>query len=294
MTFSFKTRFAPSPTGYLHLGHVYSATCAFNAARENDGDCLIRLEDTDRIRCRAEFENAILDDLEWLGFNWPTPVRRQSEHLDMYENALQKLRQENLVYRCFKTRKEIMAQIALAPHDNNVGGLYGEDVYFGAPLAADQEDKNLENNLPFAWRLNMRACREKLGPEWSALWFTEQEPVPHGTRRDIAVKADRFGDAIIARKDTGTSYHLACVHDDGLQNITHIVRGMDLFAVTDLHVLLQKLLGLKTPVYSHHELLNDDTGKRFAKRDKAKTIRAMRSEGMSANDIRVQMKKYIS
>lgn len=293
MTSSFLTRFAPSPTGHLHIGHAYSAYCAFSAAREAGGECLLRIEDTDQTRCKPEFEEMILKDLCWLGYNWPSPVRRQSQHLNAYGEALKILQDRDLVYRCFKTRREITDQIALAPHDAGAGELYGEKPFFGAPLDAREEAGLLEQNKPYAWRLNMKACKDSLNDDWEKLSFFEEGAGPNGEKGRIKATPEIFGDAILARKDTGTSYHMACVHDDGLQGITHIIRGTDLFAVTHLHVLLQNLLGLNTPIYRHHPLLTDDAGKRFAKRDQAKTLAAMREEGMIADNVRELMKSYL-
>ena len=284
----FITRFAPSPTGYLHLGHAYAARCAFGAAARENGICLVRIEDTDQTRCRPQFEAAILEDLAWLGFDWPQPVRRQSEHLPAYEQALTTLIDRRLVYRCFRTRKEIAAQSAFAPHDAVSGVLNGEAAFTGMPLAPDEEAEKLGANEPFAWRLSMSRCRDHLSADWSRLAFEEQGAGPDGQSGMIAAKPALFGDVIIARKDTATSYHLACVHDDALQGISHVVRGNDLFPVTHLHVLLQHLLGLPTPIYRHHPLLPGPDGKRLSKRNGAAAIRTLRDQGVTREEIRTR------
>ncbi len=284
----FITRFAPSPTGYLHLGHAYSAYCAFNAAQTHTGfetgTCLLRIEDTDLTRCRPEYEQGIYNDLEWLGFQWPMPVRRQSRHLDFYREGLKKLEQKGLIYRCFKTRREVAEQSAFAPHlDDPV------PVFIGEALPPSLERQALEDGKMFSWRLSMQACQHYLGDEWDRLFFIESS---NGSNETIRANPEKFGDVIVARKDTGTSYHMAVVMDDYTQNINHIIRGQDLFEVTHIHVLLQKLFGFPTPVYHHHPLLLDENGKRFAKRDKAKTLKSMRDAGVSLKQVHMMMKDY--
>ncbi len=271
----FTTRFAPSPTGYLHLGHAFSALAAFDAARAAAGRFLLRIEDTDRTRCRPEFDAAIQEDLAWLGIAWEAPVRRQREHMDEYAAALHMLIDRGLVYRCFRTRKEIMAEIANAPHAP-------ADVVTSAPLAPEQEAERLAAGDAFAWRLSLARCREAPGADWDNLWF-EADGEMH--------KADpaRLGDAIVARKEFPASYHLASVWDDALQGVTQIIRGEDLREAAHLHVLLQKLLGLPHPVYQHHVLVLDQHGKRLAKRDQAATLRALREAGATPSDIRVRV-----
>lgn len=278
---SFVTRFAPSPTGYLHLGHAFSAWTAFRAACDADGRFILRLEDIDTVRCKREFEQAIFDDLIWLGLDWELPVRRQSEHFPDYDAVLQRLRGLGVVYRCFKTRREILDDIARAPH--GVG-----DVYRGPaePMGPDEEAERLAAGEAYAWRLSLARCRDLLGERFAAMRFRE-EGERHGMR-EIAADPDPLGDAVLARKDVGTSYHIAVVHDDALQGITHVIRGEDLFELTPLHVLLQTLLGLPTPVYRHHRLLTDAQGERFAKRNKAATLKAMREAGRSPEDVRAK------
>lgn len=274
---TFTTRFAPSPTGYLHLGHAFSAWTAFTAAREAGGRFLLRLEDIDTVRCKPEYADAIYEDLAWLGLRWDEPVRRQSEHFDEYETVLQRLRGLGVVYRCFKTRKEIMEDIARAPHGVR-------DAYRGPvePMSPDEEAERLAAGDAYAWRLSLACCRDRLGARFDAMRFVEEG------RGEIRADPDPLGDAILARKDVGTSYHIAVVHDDALQGITHIIRGQDLYDLTPLHVLLQTLLDLPTPVYRHHRLLTDERGERFAKRNKAATLRAMREDGVTPDQVRAR------
>lgn len=245
----------------------------------------MRIEDIDRTRCKPEFEAAIYKDLAWLGLEWETPVRRQSDHFDDYEAALATLREDNLVYRCFKTRKEILDEIARAPHLSR-NGPEGPQ-YVGAPLAEEEEQYRLDQGEPFAWRLNM--ARAKYTAEKREGALTIKICGDGDEINEIAATPDIFGDAIIARKDNGTSYHLACVYDDAQQGVSHVIRGEDLLSAAHLHRLLQVLLGLPEPVYRHHRLLTDDDGRRLAKRDKAATLKALRDNGASAEDVRRQL-----
>lgn len=274
---TFRTRFAPSPSGHLHLGHAFSAWTAWRAAQDVAGEFILRIEDIDTTRCKREFEQTIFDDLIWLGLDWPLPVRRQSEHFDDYAGVLDTLRAQGLVYRCFKTRREILEEIARAPH-----GL--DEVYRGpgAPLSHAEESERVERGEPYAWRLSLDRCRDHLGERYARMQF---EDVDLGEQ---SADPEPLGDVVLARKDVGTSYHIAVVHDDALENITHVIRGEDLKDVTPLHVLLQTLLDLPIPTYQHHRLLHDQNGRRFAKRDKAATLRAMREGGASAGDLHHQ------
>lgn len=281
------TRFAPSPTGFLHLGHAFSALTAFRAAREARGRFLLRIEDIDRTRCRPEFEAAIYEDLDWLGVVWETPVRRQSEHMADYAAALDRLHEFGLVYRCFKTRSEILDEIARAPHLSPAGP--EGPAYFGAPLAADEERSLIASGAPYAWRLSIAAARKRLGGAFEALRFTADGEGPNGESGLINARPDLFGDVVLGRKDSGTSYHLASVHDDALQGVTHVIRGQDLFHAAHLHRLLQALLGYPEPRYAHHRLLTDETGRRLAKRDQAATLRALRAAGESATSVRARL-----
>ena len=281
----FVTRFAPSPTGYLHLGHAYSAMQAFEAAQVIGGVCHLRIEDIDTVRCQPEFERAVLDDLNWLGFTWPQPVRRQSEHFQAYAERLAQLAERGLLYRCFKTRKEIAEEIARAPHHPGEGP---EGVIYpgpAAPMSPDEEAARLDKGEAYAWRLSIRACREALGAEWDALHFIEEGLGPDGETGLIRARPETLGDVTLGRKDVGASYHLASVHDDALQGVSHVIRGQDLFFVTHLHVLLQALFGLPRPVYRHHVLLKGEHGRRFAKRDKSLTLQALREAGLTPDEV---------
>lgn len=276
---TFVTRFAPSPTGYLHRGHAFSALTAFKAARDAGGRFLLRVEDIDATRCRPDYDVAIFEDLAWLGLDWEEPVRRQSEHLADYHAAIEVLRRRGLVYRCFKTRKEI--DIGRAPHGPAIP-------YVGAPLSADEETERLEGGEAFAWRLSLAAAREALGG-FEGLTFVEEGAGPDGETGVIQARPETAGDIVLARKDVGVAYHLAVVHDDALQGVTHIVRGHDLFEAAHIQRLLQALLDLPTPTYRHHGLLVGPDGKRYAKRDKAQTLRELRAAGMSPADLRSEL-----
>jgi len=289
---AFVTRFAPSPTGLLHLGHAFSALTAWRAANDANGRFLLRIEDIDQSRCRPEFEQAIYDDLAWLGLDWEEPVRRQSEHFDDYEKALQVLCDKGVVYRCFKTRKEIADEIARAPH-LTPDGPEGPQ-YVGEMLAAMEERALLAEGAPFAWRLSMKRAQEFLGADFDALTFVEEGAGPNGETGQIKATPEIFGDAIIARKDLGTSYHLASVVDDAMRGVSHVIRGEDLYPATHLHRLLQTLLDLPAPVYRHHHLITNDEGKRFAKRDKAATLSSMRENGASREDVFARLQKASS
>ena len=279
----FVTRFAPSPTGLLHLGHAFSALTAFSAAEKSAGRFLLRIEDIDLTRCKPCFEQSIYDDLTWIGLSWEHPVRRQSDHFEDYKNALQTLRDRNLVYRCFKTRKEIADDIARAPH-LSPDGPEGPQ-YVGEPISVAEEQSRLDNGEPFAWRLSMQAAKKFLGNQFDDLTFLEEGAGPKGETGRVPAVPEIFGDAVVARKDLGTSYHLAAVFDDALQGITHIIRGEDLFPATHLHRLLQALLGLPEPIYRHHPIITDENGKRFAKRDRSVTLSAMRENGVRLEEI---------
>ncbi|WP_411817057.1 tRNA glutamyl-Q(34) synthetase GluQRS [Hyphococcus sp. DH-69] len=275
---NFVTRFAPSPTGLLHLGHAYSALLAYQAAKARNGRYSLRIEDIDQTRCKPAFETAILEDLEWLGIEWEQPVRRQSDHFDDYKAALASLRERGLVYRCFKTRKEITDEIARAPHTTPEG-----PQYFGAPLAPSEEQKRIDAGEPFAWRLSISAAKKLLGKKFDTLCFRERNS--NGDIQEVKAAPDIFGDPVIARKDAGTSYHLASVHDDALQGITDVIRGTDLASAAHLHRLLQELLGYPEPIYHHHQLITDDAGNRLAKRDKSMTLRSLREGGATPSDL---------
>lgn len=282
---SFVTRFAPSPTGLLHLGHAYSAILAHDAARAAGGIFLLRIEDIDATRCRPDFEAATFEDLAWLGLNWPAPIRRQSEHMADYAAALDRLRALGVVYRCFLTRKEIAEQALSAPH--GAGESSDGVIYRGPsqPMSVDEEEARMARGESFAWRLSIRYSQDLLGEDFARLVFVER-PERSKAEQIVGARPELLGDVILARKDTPTSYHLSVVHDDALQGVTHIIRGEDLRASTHVHVLLQRLLGLPTPLYHHHHLLTGPNGKRYAKRDKSLTLAALRAAGVSPAEIR--------
>ena len=271
---SYVTRFAPSPTGLLHKGHAFSALTASAAARAAPGRFILRIEDIDTSRCRSAFEAAIYDDLFWLGLHWDQPVLRQSEHLDDYLTALQRLIERGLVYRCFKTRREVAEAMLSAPH----GAPEGDR---GGPLARAEEARRLAAGEPFAWRLDFAAARKVAGP----LTFVEAGEGSAGERGVIAVDPTRAGDVVLARKDVGVAYHLAVVVDDARQGVTEVIRGQDLFEATHVQRLLQALLGLPAPQYRHHRLILGPDGKRLAKRTGAETLRAMRERGVTPADL---------
>ena len=271
----FVTRFAPSPTGYLHRGHALSALSAHEASRNADGQFLLRIEDIDRTRCRPPFEAAILEDLAWLGLTWESPVRRQSAHMADYRAALDGLAERGLTYRCFRTRREIAETIEAAPH----GAM---EAWRGAPLAPAEEERRLAAGEPYAWRLSLDAAEQALGG-FGGLSFVDED------RGVILARPELGGDVVLARKDVGVAYHLAVVHDDALQGVTHVVRGEDLFEATHVQRLLQALLGVPTPIYRHHRLLTGPDGKRFAKRDGAETLRSLRGLGMTAGELRAEI-----
>jgi glutamyl-Q tRNA(Asp) synthetase len=277
----FVTRFAPSPTGYLHRGHAFSALTAFAAARADGGRFLLRIEDIDRTRCRPEFEAAIFEDLAWLGLDWEDPVRRQSDHMEDYGRALRDLAERGLLYRCFKTRREIAEAIESAPH----GAM---EAYRGSPLPPEEEARRVAAGDPYAWRLSLAQAERVLGG-FGALTFDEEGEGPGGEHGLIQARPEIGGDVVLARKDVGVAYHLAVVLDDALQGITHVIRGQDLFEAAHVQRLLQALLGLPTPTYRHHRLLTGPDGKRFAKRDRAETLRDLRQAGKTAAEIRAEL-----
>ena len=284
---TFTTRFAPSPTGYLHKGHAFSALSAHAAARAVDGRFILRIEDIDTTRVRPEFDAALLEDLTWLRLDWEAPVRRQSQHMADYQAALDRLRASGLLYRCFRTRREVLDEIGRAPHGPGEGG--GE-VFRGSPLPEGEEARRLEAGEAFAWRLSLDAARAALGEAaWTGLSFVEEDSGPEGEHGVIAARPERLGDVVLARKDVGVAYHLAVVVDDGLQGISHVIRGQDLFEAAHIQRLLQALLGLPTPTYRHHGLLLSPTGRRQAKRDKAETLREIRARGVTAEEVRAEL-----
>ena len=279
----FVTRFAPSPTGRLHRGHAFAALTAWRAAREVGGRFLLRIEDIDPIRCKPAFEDAILEDLAWLGLAWDGPVRRQSEHLTDYASVIDDLNRRGLLYRCFRTRKDILDAIGDAPHGPVEAARPG-------PHPADEEAALLAQGRAFAWRLSLDRAREALGEvAWRALAFIEEGLGPNGERGLIRARPETAGDVILARKDAGVAYHVAVTHDDALQGVTHVVRGEDLFEATHLQVLIQTLMGWPTPAYRHHRLLVGPDGRRYAKRDRSVTLAELGAGGLDAGTLRAEL-----
>jgi glutamyl-Q tRNA(Asp) synthetase len=239
---------------------------------------VLRIEDIDFTRCRAPFEAAIYEDLAWLGIDWERPVLRQSEHVADYMAALEQLRARGLVYRSFKTRKQILDEALSAPHGAPEG-------YRGAALAPDEEAARLAAGEPFAWRLDLAAAQAVVGP----LTFVEAGEGPAGEHGEIPVEAGPAGDVVLARKDVGVAYHLAVVLDDACQGITEVVRGQDLFEATHIQRVLQALFGFPAPRYRHHRLLVGPDGRRLAKRDRAETLQSIRARGVTAAELRAKL-----
>lgn len=274
------TRFAPSPSGLLHAGHAFSALFAEASARRGNGRFLLRIEDIDFTRCKATHEKSLLEDLTWLGLEWEEPVLRQSEHLEQYTAATETLSHRGLLYPCFCTRKDILAEIeqaGAAPHGSS------ELLYPGIcrGLSNDERESRKARGEEFALRLDLQKALEATnGVE--LIW--------HDRRKGPQIaKPERLGDAVLARKDIHCSYHIAVVIDDALQAISLVTRGEDLFDATHLHRLLQTLLHLPVPEYEHHSLIKDDDGIRLAKRRQSATLRDLRKSGVVAGDLRMQL-----
>ncbi len=275
---SIVTRFAPSPTGRLHLGHAASALWNAEFARANGGQMLLRIEDIDPGRCREAFVEAIHEDLGWLGLVWPEPVRRQSRHLADYAAALDRLRAEGLLYPCFCTRADIAAEIARAGGAPHAGEAL---VYPGLckHLTPQEVDARLAGGHPACWRLHTDRAARRAGP---LRWWDA------GSGWRVATP-ERHGDVVLARKDAPVSYHLAVTLDDALQGVTDVIRGEDLLDATDIHRLLQALLGLPTPRYRHHPLVRDEQGARLAKRDNAPSLADLRTQGWTADQVHARI-----
>ena len=282
-------RFAPSPNGYLHLGHAYSALLNFDCARRAGGRFLLRIEDIDAVRCRPEFEAAILQDLEWLGVAWEQPVRRQSEHLASYREAVEELSARGLIYPSFESRGEI-AKLAAQRGAADPGGASwpcdpdGVPLYPGTAkfLSPGERAGLLQSGVPYALRLDMTAaCAHAADLGW-----TERGEGPDGQTGLVAARPQAWGDVILARKETPTSYHLSVVIDDALQGVTDVVRGEDLFWSTSVHRLLQRHLDLPAPVYRHHRLVRDAAGQKLSKSTRATGLRELRAGGATPADIR--------
>jgi len=280
-------RFAPSPNGYLHLGHALSALTNFEMARAAGGRMLLRIEDIDEARCRREYEDAIFEDLAWLGIAWEEPVRRQSAHFEDYRAAVGKLEAQGLVYPSFESRGEIARLVAERERERH--GHWPRDPD-GAPLypgnakhmAESERAARIAAGDPYALRLDMNAARRRAGGlTWVEVGLDREEE--HET---LIAKPEVWGDVVLARKETPTSYHLSVVLDDALQGVTHVVRGEDLQASTSVHRLLQQLLALPAPHYHHHRLIHDETGQKLSKSTQATALRALREQGMTPNDIR--------
>lgn len=276
------TRFAPSPTGRLHLGHAFSALLAHDFARGRDGAFLLRIEDIDPGRSRSEHVDSIIEDLAWLGLDWDGEILFQSERLDLYAAALDRLKSAGLVYPCFCTRAAIAAEIASsasAPHGPD-GPLYPGT----CRVMSAQERARRAAIEPHAWRLDMAAALGSLLRGTSALYWYDGDT-------EVEAEPQVFGDVVLARKDAPVSYHLAVTIDDSAQEVTDVVRGRDLYAATDVHRLLQALLGLATPHYHHHPLLLDPEGRRLAKRHNAPTLRDLRESGADPRMLAAQLRE---
>jgi glutamyl-Q tRNA(Asp) synthetase len=279
-------RFAPSPNGYLHLGHALSALLNCDMAQAAGGRLLLRIEDIDETRCRPDYEQAILDDLVWLGVTWHEPVRRQSRHLDDYRAALARLEAQGLLYPSFESRAEIAALVAERerhgpwPRDPD-----GAPVYPGnaKSLSPAERQRRIAAGEPYALRLDMAVAIARAG----AMTWTDTGQGPGGETGVVPASPAAWGDVVMARKETPTSYHLSVVVDDALQGVTHVVRGQDLFHATAVHRLLQALLGLPAPAYHHHRLILDDAGNKLSKSTRATGLRELRARGgTTAADIR--------
>jgi glutamyl-Q tRNA(Asp) synthetase len=276
---SLVTRFAPSPTGLLHKGHAFSALSAFALAREAGGRFLLRIEDIDPTRCTRANAEQLFEDLAWLGIEWETPVRFQSEHRGDFVAAAERLSARGLLYPCFCTRTDIQREIeraGYAPHGSE-GPLYPGTC---RRLSEDERAGRIAAGIPHALRLDLEKALFVSGEDlsWNDVRFGPQRARP-----------ELLGDAVLVRKDIGTSYHLAVVVDDALQGVTDIVRGVDLFEATHLHRVLQSLLDLPVPTYHHHDLLTDAEGNRLAKRDRAISLKSLRENGVNATDLRREL-----
>jgi glutamyl-Q tRNA(Asp) synthetase len=279
-------RFAPSPNGHLHLGHALSALLNFDMARAALGRFLLRIEDIDETRCRPEFEAAIYQDLEWLGIEWDGPVRRQADHLAVYLAALGKLEQEGLLYPAFESRTEIERLVAERERSGTswLRDPEGAPLYPGEAknMSPDERNRRIAAGEPYALRLDMANATAKVGP----LTWAETGAGPQGETGALAAPPEAWGDVIMARKETPTSYHLSVTLDDALQGITHVVRGQDLFWSTSVHRLLQALLGLPAPVYRHHRLILGPDGRKLAKSTRSTALRELRAQGVTPAEVR--------
>jgi glutamyl-Q tRNA(Asp) synthetase len=278
-------RFAPSPNGHLHLGHALSALMNFEMARVAGGRFLLRIEDIDAARCRPDYEQAIYDDLAWLGIAWEQPVRRQSAHFDDYRAALARLDAFGLVYPSFESRGEIARLVAARdtdapwPRDPDGAPLYPGTA---KKLTPEEREQRIAAGDPFALRLDMNAAVARTG----ALTWVEVGVDPAEEHETLMAHPEAWGDVVLGRKETPTSYHLSVVIDDALQGVTHVVRGQDLQASTSVHRVLQALLGLHAPHYHHHRLVVDAEGRKLSKSTQATALRELRAKGKTPVDIR--------
>ena len=281
-------RFAPSPNGPLHLGHAYSALLNFDLAQKSGGRFLLRIEDIDPARCRPEFEAAIYEDLAWLGICWETPVRRQSEHFGEYGRAVERLSAQGLVYPSFESRAEVAKLVVQRetqgawPRDPDGAPLYPGDA---KKLSPAERAHRIESGAAFALRLDMAAAIGRAGD----LTWIERAEGSRGETRRVGARPQAWGDVILARKETPTSYHLSVVIDDALQGITEVVRGEDLYHATSVHRLLQRLLDLPEPAYRHHRLIRDEAGHKLSKSTLSTGLRELRASGADAHDIRKRL-----
>jgi glutamyl-Q tRNA(Asp) synthetase len=281
-------RFAPSPNGELHLGHAYSALLNADLARAAGGRLLLRIEDIDATRCRPEYESAIHDDLAWLGVAYERPVRRQSEHFADFKKAIATLDGEGLLYPSFESRAELLRLVAARdaqgawPRDPDGSPIYPGDA---RRLSQSEREQLIASGAPYALRLDMPKAVARAG----VLTWREQGAGPSGETGTLAAKPEAWGDVVLARKETPTSYHLSVTLDDALQGVTDIVRGQDLFFATSVHRLLQVLLGLPEPRYRHHPLVLDGDGRKLSKSTQATALRVLRAAGATAHDIRLRV-----
>ena len=272
--YSNNTRFAPSPTGHMHLGHVFSALFAYEAAKKLGGKFILRIEDIDSQRSSKLFEESIYEDLDWLQISFSKEIRHQSDHMEDYKAAINELIKLDMIYPCFCSRSEIKAEIMRA---GNAPHVEDYSVYPGTcrRLSVEERKAKIEQNLSYAWRLNIRAASKKFG---NLLWNDlrlGKHTVPVGI----------IGDVVLARKDTPTSYHLSATLDDHIQRIGLVTRGEDLVNATHIHKILQVILGLKSPTYLHHPLILDSNGVRLSKRTRAQTVKSLKASGLKREDV---------
>ncbi|EJF91708.1 tRNA glutamyl-Q(34) synthetase GluQRS [Bartonella tamiae] len=276
-------RFAPSPNGYLHLGHAYSALLNAKIAQNLNGNFSLRLEDIDQKRCAPHFEQALIEDLNWLGLSFPMPIRRQSEHFDVYQDALNTFIKEDLVYPAFMTRRNIIKTIEEArkngklwPHAPDGTPHYPHHERY---RSMGKRQRLMTSGIPFSWRLNMERAQQYIADD---LYFLQYD---HDKTTYIKAKPELWGDIIIARNTIPTSYHLACVVDDAVQDISHVIRGQDLYHATSIHCLLQKILKLNHPQYFHHPLILDEKGEKLSKSKHHKNLKTLRQEGFTVKNL---------